>query len=282
MLRHVPSAVLRRITPVLVFALAFPVVSAAIPAAAAGTQSMTRHAPATPFRFRRTMPAQIEAGHPLIRPVADALRRLSDDPLEQLSFVHQVSRLLVEYDSDRRVYGRDDWHATLDEMIERQHESGWRYLRDDCDGRAVFAAHLLADLGIPWRLEASSLKRHAWVSAEVGGVRYDVLDLAPDDPELQDALYRFVGRWVLRKSHLPPRSDLRRAWRERADGNPGAGLTLGLLEIDADGRGLRPRYVVNRLTRPDPAQRVAAAPGGQGRAGLTRRGADSDPRAAGQ
>lgn len=264
------------------FVLAATAVQATAPVEATGEPRMLRHERHTPFRFRRAMPERIDRGHALIRPVAEALGQLSQDPLEQLSFVHQVTRLLVEYDSDLRVYGRVDWHATLDQMIQRQHASGWSHLRDDCDGRAVFAAHLLAELGIPWRLEASSLKRHAWVSAKVNGVRYDVLDLTADDPELQDPLYRFVGRWVLRKSHLPPWSDLRRAWHERAGADPDIGLTLGLLEVDADGARLRARYVVNHLDQTDAMSRDLAASGKQPDGGLTRRGVGSDPRAGGQ
>ena len=207
------------------------------------------------------MPGQIRAGHVAVQPVVAAIRHLSDDPLEQLSLVQQSTRLLVEYDSDRRVYGRADWHATLDEMVRRRARSGWTYLRDDCDGRAVFAAHLLFDLGIPWRLEASTLKRHAWISADLGGQRWDLLDLEADDPELQGWGYRALGRWLTRSSHPPPRVDLRRRWRERAGADRGLGLALGLVEAGSADAPLRARYVVNWTREPavagDPARVLA-------------------------
>src|SRR5690606_17267282 len=118
-------------------------------------------------------------------------------------------------------------------------------------------------------------------SAVVEGVRYDVLDLAPDDPELQDPLYRLLGRWILRKQHPPPHVDLRGAWRERTGGDTALGLALGLLERDGDGRGLRTRYVVNRLQL-EGRGGVDEGFVARDERGPRRRGADSDPRAAGQ
>lgn len=275
----VTSKRIRRFLPLLVILLMSPIARATVARPPIDHGEGLPHERYSPFSFRKTMPMHIHAGHPLIRPVADAIRSLSEDPLERLSFVHQATRLLVEYDSDLRVYGQADYHATLDQMIARKREAGWANLRDDCDGRAVFAAHLLESLGIPWRLEASSIKRHAWVSAEVHGVRYDVLDLTGDDPELQGPLYRFVGRWVLRKTNPPPRVSLRQAWLERAGGDATLGVTLGLLESAVVEHGLRPRFEVNHLRL---RQQVAThAISGSSRAGTTG-GAGSGPRVAGQ
>jgi hypothetical protein len=209
----------------------------------------------------------VRPDHPEILPVVAAIRAVTTDPLEQLAMVQHVTRLLVEYDSDHQVYRRKDHHATLDEMIARRRQAGWTYLRDDCDGRAVFAAHLLASLGIPWRLEASYWKGHAWVSAVVGGVRYDLLDLEPADPELRHPSYRWVGRHVTRPSRPVPAFASRRAWRERTGADPRVGERLGLLERVEPGQPARERVAVNWTRRrgdaPEPTWRgdLAAPPG---------------------
>lgn len=186
------------------------------------------------------MPQTIRTNHPAILPVAEAIRSVSSDPLEQLVLVNDVTHLLVDYDEDERVYGRPEYHATLDEMLARRRAHGWLYLRDDCDGRAVFAAHLLASLGIRWRLEASGWKQHAWVVAQVHGVEYDLLDLRPDAPELDRLSYRLVGRWVTPKSRRPPPFDWRRRWA--AHPNIDVGLRLGLLTVGSTPERLRERY----------------------------------------
>jgi hypothetical protein len=186
------------------------------------------------------MPRTIRADHPAILPVADAIRSLTNDPLEQLTLVNDVTHLLVDYDDDERVYGRAEYHATLDEMLARRREHGWLYLRDDCDGRAVFAAHLLASLGIPWKLEASRWKQHAWVVAHVHGVDYDLLDLRADAPELDRLSYRVFGRMLTRSTRRPPAFDWRRRWAAKRDLD--VGLRLGLLALDSTSKQLRERY----------------------------------------
>src|SRR5688572_23290074 len=127
--------------------------------------------------FRHVMAATVRPNHPAIVPVVAAIRAVTSKPLEQIVMVNDVTHLLVDYDDDDRVYGAEEFHATLEEMLARRRQAGWLYLRDDCDGRAVFAAHLLAALGIPWRFEASFWKEHAWIVARVNGVDYDLLDL---------------------------------------------------------------------------------------------------------
>lgn len=216
--------------------------TALAPAAWAQRSSPPDHAALAPSiaRFRQDMPRTIRADHPAILPVAAAIRTLSHDPLEQLVLVNDVSHLLVDYDDDERVYGKLEYHATLDEMLARRREHGWLYLRDDCDGRAVFAAHLLASLGIPWRLEASSWKQHAWVVARVGGIEYDLLDLRPDAPELDRLSYRLFGRWLTRASRRPPHFNWRRLWAAKPDFE--VGLRLGLLALDSTPAYPRERY----------------------------------------
>lgn len=183
--------------------------------------------------FRHQLAATVRADHPAIAPVAQAIRALTDRPLEQLSIVNDVTHLLVDYDDDQRVWGAEEFHATLDEMLLRRRESGWLYLRDDCDGRAIFAAHLLAALGIPWRLEASYWKEHAWVVARVNGVDYDLLDLRRDAPEAKRMSYRLFGHFFVATSHPPPAFAWRRAWGERTHHDLGLGLRLGLLAVDS-------------------------------------------------
>src|SRR4051812_43341115 len=165
------------------------------------------------------MPATVRADHPAIAPVVAAIRAVTSNPLEQLVMVNDVTHLLVDYDDDERVYGRTDYHATLDEMLARRRQAGWVYLRDDCDGRAVFAAHLLAGLGIPWRLEASSWKHHAWVTARVDGATYDLLDFRATEPERNRIGFRLIGRWFTHVSRTPPAFDWRRSWLDRTGGN---------------------------------------------------------------
>jgi hypothetical protein len=183
--------------------------------------------------FRNTMPSTVRSDHPAILPVAAAIRAVTKNPLEQIAMVNDVTHLLVDYDDDDRVYGYPEFHATFDEMLTRRRQGGWIYLRDDCDGRAVFAAHLLASLGIPWRFEASYWKEHAWVVARVNGVDYDLLDLRSGAPETDRISYKLVGHLFVRPSHRPPAFSWRRAWAERTRRDFNIGMTLGLLAIDS-------------------------------------------------
>ncbi|HUR60179.1 MAG TPA: hypothetical protein VM029_20820 [Opitutaceae bacterium] len=195
------------------------------------------------------MPATVRADHPDIVPVAAAIRAITSNPLEQIVVVNDVTHLLVDYDDDERVYGVEEFHATLDEMLARRREAGWLYLRDDCDGRAVFAAHLLAALGIQWRFEASFWKEHAWVVARVNGVDYDLLDLRKNAPETNRASYRLVGRHFVHASHTPPRFSWRRAWATRTDRSLDIGLRLGLLALDSTARDLHQRNSTDWTTK---------------------------------
>lgn len=166
-------------------------------------------------------------------PVAAAIRAVTTNPLEQIVMVNDVTHLLVDFDDDERVYGVKEYHATLDEMLARRRQSGWLYLRDDCDGRAVFAAHLLAALEIPWRLEASYWKQHAWIVARIGGVDYDLLDLHRHAPETQRPSYKLLGHMFVRPSRLPPPFAWRRAWAQRTGRDLESGRTLGVLTVDS-------------------------------------------------
>jgi hypothetical protein len=203
------------------------------------------HALDSRSRFRRLMPATIRADHPAILPVAAAIRAVTTNPLEQLVMVNDVTHLLVDFDEDERVYGRPEFHATLDEMIARRREAGWVYLRDDCDGRAVFAAHLLASLGIQWRLEASYWQRHAWVVARVGDIEYDLLELRGATPETKEFTYRVIGHYFVRAAHPPPYFRWRQAWRERTHGDVEIAKCLGLLELDSTPSHWRERVAVD-------------------------------------
>jgi hypothetical protein len=204
---------------------------AAAPHEAAGEERVyARH---TRENFRQNLAATIRPDHPAIVPVAAAIRAVTQKPLEQIVMVNDVTHLLVDYDDDERVYGTPEFHATLDEMLARRRQGGWLYLRDDCDGRAVFAAHLLAALGIPWRLEASYWKEHAWVIARVDGVEYDLLDLRLNAPETARVSYKLFGHFFVRPTHRPPAFSWRRAWAERTQRDLRVGLNLGLLALDS-------------------------------------------------
>jgi hypothetical protein len=195
--------------------------------------------------FRHEMWKTVRADHPAILPVAAAIRSITQDPLQQLVMVNDVTHLLVDYDDDSRVYGLEDFHATLDEMIARRRAAGWAYLRDDCDGRAVFAAHLLASLGIPWRLEASYWKQHAWVVAKVNGVEYDLLDLRKNAPETNRIGFKLIGHFFVRPSHPPPSFDWRHAWAVETHHNLRTGLTLGLLTLDSTQFAMHTRHATD-------------------------------------
>lgn len=208
--------------------------------------------------FRHNMRATVRADHPAIKPVADAIRAITRDPLQQLVIVHDVSHLLVDYDHDERVYGTTEFHATFDEMLARRRQAGWIYLRDDCDGRAVFAAHVLSALGIPWRLEASYWKEHAWIVARVNGVEYDLLDLRKDARETNRLSYKVFGRFFVRASHRPPAFAWRRAWAEHTGRDLSIGLNLGLLAVDSTPQLRRERYATDWTRRSPTGSRSPA------------------------
>ncbi len=205
--------------------------------------------PHTREKFRSVMPRHIRSDHPAIAPVADAIRAVTTKPIEQIVMVHDVTHLLVDFDDDERVYGKYEYHATLEEMLENRRRNGWLYLRDDCDGRSVFAAHLLAALGISYKLQASYWKRHAWVVARVDGVDYDLLDLTGGEPETDRPSYRYVGRFVTRVSNPPPGFNWRRRWAENTRRNLQIGLRLGLLTHDSKPGKLRERYLTDWVKR---------------------------------
>lgn len=207
--------------------------------------SETGHARHTRGYFRHEMTATVRADHPAILPLAAAVRAITANPLEQLVVVNDVTHLLVDFDEDRRVWGVEEYHATLDEMLARRREAGWLYLRDDCDGRAVFAAHLLAALGIPWRFEASFWKEHAWVVARVGGVDYDLLDLRRDAPETDRISYKLFGRLFVRRSRHLPAFAWRCAWRDRTHCDVALGRQLGLLTLDSTAEHLHERFATD-------------------------------------
>jgi hypothetical protein len=212
----------------------------------AGVLGRVRH---TRDHFKNTMPGTVRADHPAVQPVVAAIRAVTLNPLEQLSMVNDVTHLLVDYDDDERVYGAAEYHATFDEMLARRRQAGWIYLRDDCDGRAVFAAHLLAALGISWRLEASYWKEHAWIVARVNGRDYDLLDLRNGAPETDRVSYKVFGRHFVRPSVRPPAFSWRRAWAQRTGRDFQVGLTLGLLAVDSRPEAQHERYATDWTAR---------------------------------
>jgi hypothetical protein len=226
---------------------AFVALSISMPPAVHGRDVVySRH---TRDHFRHNLAASVRPNHYAIVPVAAAIRSVTANPLEQLVMVNDVTHLLVDYDDDERVYGTEEYHATLDEMLARRRQAGWLYLRDDCDGRAVFAAHLLATLGIPWRLDASYWKEHAWIVARVGGVEYDLLDLRRNAPETNRMSYKLFGHMFVRPSVRPPGFAWRRAWAQRTERDFQTGLALGVLTVDSTASRQRERYATDWTQR---------------------------------
>lgn len=214
---------------------------------AAGVPSLgERH---TRGSFRERMPLTVRAHHPAIVSVANAIRAVTSDPIEQIVMVNDVTHLLVDYDDDERVYGVLEFHATFEEMLTRRRQGGWLYLRDDCDGRAVFAAHLLGALGIPWELQASYWKEHAWIVARVNGVEYDLLDLRKNAPETDRLSYKLFGHMFVRPSRRPPAFSWRRAWAQRTGRDFQIGLTLGLLSLESKPNAQKERYATDWTKR---------------------------------
>ncbi len=195
------------------------------------------------------MAVTVRGDHPALQSLVMAIQAVSRNPLEQIVIVNDVTHLLVDYDEDARVYGQEEFHATFDEMLARRREAGWVYLRDDCDGRAVFAAHLLSALRIPWRFEASYWKGHAWVVATVNGTDYDLLDLRKNAPETARLSYRLLGRHFVRASNPPPHFRWRRAWAERTSRDFHVGQQLGLLRLDSTPNAPRERYATDWTAR---------------------------------
>ena len=241
------GAALRRVPALAFAAFVFAMTAFGASTAHAGeTRVYSRH---TREHFRSNMPGAIRGNHPAIVPVANAIRAVTKDPLEQIVMVNDVTHLLVDYDDDQRVYGTEEFHATLDEMLARRRQSGWLYLRDDCDGRAVFAAHLLANLGIPWRFEASYWKEHAWIVARVNGRDYDLLDLRKNAAETNKISYKVLGHFFVRESVRPPAFSWRRAWSQRTNRDLQVGQTLGLLTVDSSNVAQHERFATDWTSR---------------------------------
>lgn len=224
--------------------------------AEAGERRFRDHTRDNQYRFCHEMPLTVVPNHPDIMPIAAAIRAITTEPLEQVVVVNDVTHLLVDYDEDGRVYGCHEYHATLDEMIARRRAAGWIYLRDDCDGRAVFAAHVLAALGIPWRLEASYWKRHAWVVARVGGVEYDLLAFRPNAPEQRHVAYRTLGHFFVHATRPPPYFPWRQGWLQRTNADLEIGKRLGVLELDSTPTYLHERHATD-WTACEPKGRIS-------------------------
>src|SRR5688500_11101151 len=88
---------------------------------AAGDQPIFRRH--TRDHFRYNMPGAVRPNHPAIVPVANAIRAVTNNPLEQIVMVNDVTHLLVDYDDDERIYGTSEFHATLEEMLARRRQS---------------------------------------------------------------------------------------------------------------------------------------------------------------
>lgn len=105
--------------------------------------------------------ALIEPNAACLQPFVDELSpRMGDpaSPQEALKLVERYVREKIKYEWDWDNWGTADYMPTLAEAIERGHE--------DCDGRAVVAASLLARFGFQAQIVTDF--SHVWVKTEHG------------------------------------------------------------------------------------------------------------------
>jgi len=119
---------------------------------------------------------KIDASNPEVVMVADAIKRISADPMTQLYLVETAAYHRVEYQASSTVWGRAAHIPSMGELVAAQSAQGWTRMRGDCTAQAVFMASALANLGLPWRFARSTVLHHAWVQAEAtnGGEWFDL------------------------------------------------------------------------------------------------------------
>lgn len=131
--------------------------------------------------FLNEVPFSIERDHALVRPIADAILKLTKDPLVQSDLVEHYVFDHIKYVEDDVQFGRE-YQATLTEMISLRSQRNDQNLCGDCDERAILAANLFRALGIPYKLRVSLLWGHAWVDVTINGKTYSVLHNGIDPP----------------------------------------------------------------------------------------------------
>lgn len=105
--------------------------------------------------------ALIEPDNKALQPLMDELRpQIGADrsPKETLRLVEQFVYRKIPYDWDWNVWGTSDYIPTVSEVLEKG--------REDCDGRAVLGASMLANLG--FKAELVTDFSHVWVKTEHG------------------------------------------------------------------------------------------------------------------
>lgn len=103
----------------------------------------------------------IEPDAPAIQPLVEELRpHMTDDlsPREALQYVEQFVYEKIPYEWDWNTWGSADYLPTVTEAIEMG--------REDCDGRAVVAASLLAKFGFNAQIVTDFA--HVWVKTDKG------------------------------------------------------------------------------------------------------------------
>jgi hypothetical protein len=92
----------------------------------------------------------------------------SAKPISALVIQQVVQEFVLEnvkYEWDWNLWGASDYMPTVQEMFEKARESGGE-VREDCDGRAVIAASLMAALG--YKPTIATDLRHVWVTTPEG------------------------------------------------------------------------------------------------------------------
>lgn len=103
----------------------------------------------------------IEPNNVDLQPLLEELRlQIGDDssPKETLSLVERFVYRKIAYDWDWNVWGMSDYIPTVSEVLEKG--------REDCDGRAVLGASILANLG--FKAELVTDFSHVWVKTDKG------------------------------------------------------------------------------------------------------------------
>lgn len=105
--------------------------------------------------------ALIEPDAPAIQPLVEELRPQMTDDLSPTDALRRVERFVYEklpYEWDWITWGTADYLPTVTEAIEMG--------REDCDGRAVLAASLLANFGFETQIVTDFA--HVWVKTDKG------------------------------------------------------------------------------------------------------------------
>ena len=118
---------------------------------------------------------RLDPNDPEIRGLADTILGLHVPPPVMAALVAEVTRVRITYTSDVELYGWSDYVPTIEEMRQRARAEGWPTLREDCDGRAVFALSLARTCGLEARSVSSARFQHVWIRVFTPAEAWDLL-----------------------------------------------------------------------------------------------------------